>query len=454
MKQIFTIVVLAFLMNAFVKADGLATFVLDDFESGAVSFTTEVHVNPADNMLQAVVDNHVVAGLNTSTKVWKWTRQDAATDQQWAGFWANLVTAIPAGYTSIEVKFLRTNATSQLRIKCVGAITKEFSSVNTATKTNEWETIVFDLIGNGIQDITQISLFPDYYTPIDVAAISYIDEIKIVYNPSIVPPAPTSEILFDNSANNRFRDQSWSPKATAPSTLVLEHWQGAGLPDGDKFPVVTSPVKAGANALKLQWISAVGGDWSILLAGDSWKSIDVSTMDNLKFWVNSPVTLSKSALPKLFLEAHSGNPQITGKIQMSNYLTVDIAANTWTEVSIPLADIWAADVAFLSKDVVKGIFFSQNTTDNVEHTMFIDEVTFTKTTGLSNPKSNSYSISAYYANSEIYIENNYSGTIQVVDLAGKVVGLKLANNGKVTLKLNKGIYIITTAVGNSKLMVY
>ncbi len=375
MKKTITLTVMLFIVLAFTKAQ--TTYVLDDFESGAVSFTTEVHVNPADNMLQAVVDNHVVAGLNTSTKVWKWTRQDAATDQQWAGFWANLVTAIPAGYTSIEVKFLRTNATSQLRIKCVGAITKEFSSVNTATKTNEWETIVFDLIGNGIQDITQISLFPDYYTPIDVAAISYIDEIKIVYDPSIVPPpAPTSEILFDNSANNRFRDQSWSPKATAPSTLVLEHWQGAGLPDGDKFPVVTSPVKAGANALKLQWISAVGGDWSILLAGDSWKSIDVSTMDNLKFWVNSPVTLSKSALPKLFLEAHSGNPKITGKIQMSNYLTVDIAANTWTEVVIPLADFWAADATFAAKNVIKGVFFQQNATDNVEHTLYMDEFTF------------------------------------------------------------------------------
>jgi hypothetical protein len=156
----------------------------------------------------------------------------------------------------------------------------------------------------------------------------------------------------------------------------------------------------------------------------------------------------------LRFEAGAGNPNNTGKVLMGNYLTSDLTANTWTEVTIPLANIWAADPTFLSKDVVKGIFFSQNTTDNVEHTLFIDEVTFTKTTGLSNPRSNSYSISAYYANSEIYIENNYSGNIQVVDLAGKVVGLKLANNGKVSLNLNKGIYFITTAVGNSKLMVY
>lgn len=199
MKKI--IFLLFVLIGTIISTSAQTTYILDDFENGLVNFTTTVNVNPVDNMLQTVVDNPVIAGLNTSTKVWKWARQDAATDQQWAGFWANLVTSIPAGYTSIEVKFLRTNATSQLRIKCAGTITKEFSSVNTATKTNEWETIVFDLIGNGIQNITQISLFPDYYTPIDVAAISYIDEIKIVYDPVAALPVKTAQWRFDDVAN-------------------------------------------------------------------------------------------------------------------------------------------------------------------------------------------------------------------------------------------------------------
>ena len=199
MKKTITLIVMLFIVLAFAKAQ--TTYVLDDFENGLVNFTTTVNVNPADNMLQAVVDNPVIAGLNTSTKVWKWTRQDAATDQQWAGFWATLTTAIPSGYTSIEVKFLRTNATSQLRIKCAGTITKEFNSVNAATKTNEWETIVFDLVGNGIQNITTLSLFPDYYTPIDVAAISYIDEIKIVYDPVAALPVKTAQWKFDDVSN-------------------------------------------------------------------------------------------------------------------------------------------------------------------------------------------------------------------------------------------------------------
>ncbi len=456
MKQIFTIVVLAFLMNAFVKADGLATFVLDNFESGAVSFTTEVHVNPAASMDIAVVNNPVKAGINTSNKVWEWARFDVTpdTNQPWSGFWSALATAIPSGYHRIEIKYLRTNSTSQLKIKCEGTVTKEIAAVTPASKVNEWETMVFDIYTAGIKNINVFGFFPDFCDPINPAAKVYIDDITIIYDPSIVPPpAPTSISFFTNSASDRFHDQSWVNQ-TAPSTVATQHWQGPDVPNGDKLPAVTTPVKDGANALKLQWKSVETGDWMALVAAIGWVPADLSQMTHLKFWVNSPVAIAKADLPKLRFEATAGNPNNTGKVLMGNYLTADLAANTWTEVSIPLADIWAADVAFLSKDVVKGIFFSQNTTDNVEHTMFIDEVTFTKTTGLSNPKSNSYSISAYYANSEIYIENNYSGTIQVVDLAGKVVGLKLANNGKVTLKLNKGIYIITTAVGNSKLMVY
>jgi hypothetical protein len=54
----------------------------------------------------------------------------------------------------------------------------------------------------------------------------------------------------------------------------------------------------------------------------------------------------------------------------------DLAADTWTEVSIPLADIWAADPTFTAKDMIKGIFLSQNGNDNIEHTLYIDEIKF------------------------------------------------------------------------------
>jgi hypothetical protein len=358
-------------------AQGLEDILLDDFESGEVSFTEEVNVNPPAHMDVAVVDNPVKEGINTSDKVWEWKRYDAETANViWAGFYATLKNEIPNGYHRIEVKYLRTNATSQLKIKVEGAVTKEISSVTPATKTNEWETLVFDLTENEIKNIKVFGMFPDFYEPIDPTAITYIDDIKIIYDESVTPPpGPSSLVLFDNSESDRFYDQSWSTK-TAPSTLVQEHWEGAGLPDGDKLPVVTDPVKAGTNALKLQWKSAEGGSWMAMVASIGWKMFDLTTMDTLKFWINSPVDLSKAALPKFFFEAGSGDPNKTGKLLLADYIEADLVANTWTEVNILLSDVWAADETFTAKDIIKGIFFEQNAADNVEHTLYLDEFIF------------------------------------------------------------------------------
>lgn len=378
MKQFFTLLVTALIFSAFTMAQ--ETFILDNFENGLVNFTDVVNGNPPAHFDYAVVDNPVKAGINTSNKVWEWKRFDAEAENKiWAGFYATLKNEIPKGYHRIEVKYLRKNATSQLKIKCEGAVSKEISPVNPASKTNEWETLVFDIYANGIKNIKVFSMFPDYYEPIDANAVVYIDDIKIVYDPTIVPPpAPTSISFFTNSADNRFHDQSWVNQ-TSPSTVNAVLWSDPTQP-GDKLPVVTTPVKDGANALKLQWKSVETGDWMALVAAVGWVPADLTQMTHLKFWVNSPVEIAKANLPKLRFEATSGNPNNTGKILMGNYLAADLAANTWTEVSIPLADIWAADPAFTSKDVVKGIFFSQNTTDNVEHTMFIDEIKFEKVT--------------------------------------------------------------------------
>lgn len=372
-KLIFTFFTMLLIsMNSFSQ---LETFILDDFENGQVNFSAEINVNPAASMDIAVVDNPVKDAVNGSNKVWEWKRYDTGDNQKWAGFWAILTNEIPNGYHRVEIKFLRTNSTSQLRLKCEGAVTKEMDPLTPASKTNQWETLVFDIHANEIKNVRVIGLFPDYYEPIDINAKTYIDDIKFVYDSSIVPPTPaTTDTLFHDSKDNQFYDQSWSPKATAPSTLVLENWQ-AGQPDGDKFPVVTTPVKDGANAIKLQWKSAPGGAWSILLASIDWKLHDLTKMTDLKFWVNSPVALSKSNLPKIFMEAGSGNPNKTGAVSLSAYAP-DLKANTWTEITVPLADLWAADPTFTAKDLIKGVFFEQDAADNVEHTLYMDEFIF------------------------------------------------------------------------------
>jgi hypothetical protein len=440
-----------------ISATGLLAqqdILLDDFESGVVSFTTEVHVNPAASMDIAVVDNPVKAGINTSSKVWEWKRYDASPDpnQNWAGFWAILANEVPNGYNRVEVKYLRKNATSQLRMKVEGTINKEFNPVNPATKTNEWETMVFDLTGNGIKNIRVLSLFPDYYTPVDPASISYIDDIKVIFDPEVVvPPTPAIQILFANSASDRFHDQSWVNQ-TAPSTVVTEHWDAASTDPGDKLPAVTAPVKAGANALKLQWKSVETGDWKALVAGLGWAPFDLTEVTKIKFWVNSPVALPKTALPKLFMEAHSGNPNATGAVFLDKYLPNGLSADTWTEVVIPVADVWAADASFVSYDVIKGIFFQQDATDNVEHTLYLDDFTFVNTTTAISAPQNQKSVNVLYNNGQMRI-SNYSGNVRVFDLVGKKVAEGIVTNENFRVSLKKGIYIVNTNMGNTKIAV-
>ena len=429
-----------------------ANIVLDDFESGTVSFTAQVNGNPPAHFDYAVVDNPYKTGINTSNKVWEWKRFDAgAENKDWAGFYATLKNEVPSGYHRIEVKFLRKNATSQLRIKTEGTITKEFTAVTPASKTNVWEVMVFDLTANGIKNIKVLGMQPDFYTPIDPTAISYIDDITVIFDETVIPPPPpTSLTLFDNSASNRFHDQSWVNQ-TAPSTVVTEHWEAPNRTDGDKLPVVTTPVKAGTNALKLQWKSVETGDWKAMTASIGWLAFDLTTMKELKFWVYSPVVLAKTALPKVYLEAHSGTPRITGMLPLANYLTNGLTAETWTEVTIPLAHLWAADATFTAKDVVKDVFFAQNTADNVVHTLYLDEFKFVSTaTGLDIPIADAV-LKIYYTNGEIII-SNYSGYARVFDVMGRNVAEGVTLNGKLSVNLKPGIYIVNTTEGNAKIV--
>ena len=449
MKRLFTFCIALFSVT-FLYAQ--ADIMLDDFESGAVSFTTTVNVNPAASFDQAVVNNPVKAGIDISNKAWQWKRFDATPDvnQPWAGFYATLKNPIPTGYARIEVKFLRTNATSQLRIKCEGAVSKEFDPITPATKTNQWELIVFDLAANGIKNITTLSLFPDYYTPVDPTAITYIDDIKIIWGAVVVPP-PATYVLFANSASDRFRDESYVAQ-TAPSTVVTENFDPLATGTGDKLPVVTSPVKSIPNALKLQWKSATGGTWAAMTAADKFNIMDLRTFTDLTFWLNSPVALPMTALPMIYIEAGSGTPNITGKLQLATYLPTGLVANTWTEVIIPLSAFWAADPNFTAKDLIKDVFFSQNAVDNVEHTMYMDDFTFVNAnaTGVSVLKTNP--LKAYYSNGELRV-SDYSGKIRIYDLIGKNVFEGITSNGSLRVNLKNGIYIINTTRGNSKISI-
>ena len=429
----------------------LTTYMLDDFENGHVNFTSVVNVNPSDNMDTAVVANPASDAVNSTMKCWKWKRLDVGVaNQPWAGFWSVLTTPIVAGCQTITIKFYRTNANSLLKIHCESSGSVEFLPKTAPTKVNQWEELTFDVAAHWTKSITVFGFQPDYPadgSTIDIGASMYIDEIKVTTGTP--PPPPTSIIFFDDSTDgtdNTYHDGSYV-NPTSPSTVL----QPALHPG--KLPVVSIPVKSGTNALELDWKSVTGGDWAAMVAANGWTVFDVSGMVNLNFWINSPTTIAKSAMPLLHLEASPGNPNGTGSVPVANYMTTDLAANTWTKITIPLADIWAVNTAFTAKDAIHGVFFTQNTIDNVEHILYLDNFIFDNGnfTGLFNPKVEN-KLNAYYMNGEIRIPN-FTGNVQVFDFTGRTIIDGIATDGKISVNMIKGIYIVKTAIGNTKISV-
>lgn len=450
-KTILSLAMLAagFTMSA--QESELQTFVLEDFESGVVTFTETVNINPPTEMEATVVENPSKTGENQSDKVWKWERKEAT--QNWAGFYATLKNEVPNGYHRIEVKYYRTDANSQLKIRCEGANGGvEFLPVTAPTKVNEWETLVFDLRANNVANVIIFGMQPDFRDAVEdlvAGTVTYIDDITFVYDETVAPI--TSEVLFHDSGDSRFYDQGIKLTLTAPSTLALEHWQNPEATDGDKFPVVTSPVKDGENALKLQWKSCEGGDWSMLIAAIGWRNFDLSELNYIKFYVNSPEELAGSALPKIGLRMVKDGEFTSVPVNMSDYIT-NLQANTWTEVIIPLADIWEVNTEYSALDPSKGLVFMQNAADNVEHTLYIDEVTFEKNsdTAIEEVLVNAKKVN--YFNGLLSV-SDYEGMVEVYDIAGQKVFASEMTNGSVACQLQQGVYIVRYAQGANKLIV-
>ncbi|HEY3373010.1 MAG TPA: hypothetical protein VGK10_19320 [Prolixibacteraceae bacterium] len=211
-RTMFTLCFAMFSLSYLFAQDNI---VLENFESGTVGFTTTVNINPVGSMVATIVDNPFKTAANPSNKVWKFERVDQGTNNQiWAGFWATLVTEIPAGYKQVEVKYLRTNSTSQLKLKVEGSVTKEIDPVTMATATNTWETLVFDLDVNGIQNIQKFDLFPDYYTPIAAGSVTYVDDFVVSKWPTAVKPSLADKNILVYYSNGEIRVSNYVGKVS------------------------------------------------------------------------------------------------------------------------------------------------------------------------------------------------------------------------------------------------
>ncbi len=167
-------------------------------------------------------------------------------------------------------------------------------------------------------------------------------------------------IFFNDSPTSVSYDASWG-FVNSPSSLEKV---------GDKFPVEETIKYSGTNSLRLSWQSSSGGDWGIAVAEPGWPGHDATTKDSLSFWVYSKENISAVNLPNIYLEDLSNNK--TDKQRISDFIG-DIVPGSWTQINIPIKIFSnAPGTADLTK--IKTIFFGQSNADNIQHTLYIDEI--------------------------------------------------------------------------------
>lgn len=175
-------------------------------------------------------------------------------------------------------------------------------------------------------------------------------------------------IFFSDVFTGSYNDYSWG-YANAPSTLELS---------GDKFKISYDKYYSGTNSLILHWKSVTGGDWAVAVAETGWPGHDMNAVDSLQIWVYAENEITSADLPKLFVE--DLNNKKSDKIKWSDYWD-DIPADSWTRVVIPV-QAFRDNPGQADLTKIKTIFFGQNTADNVEHFLYLDEIKmFTTSSG-------------------------------------------------------------------------
>ncbi len=170
-------------------------------------------------------------------------------------------------------------------------------------------------------------------------------------------------VFFDDSPTSTSYDPSW---CFVNSPSLLERI-------GEKFPVDEGIVFMGNNSLRLHWTSQSTGNWGAAVAEVGWPGHDLTTQDLLTFWMYTDEAIPVDDLPLLYLEDTGG--QKTGELNMGGFLE-SVAVGQWQQYSMPL-DTFYTVAGNTNMSSIKTIFYGQNSSDNLEHTLFLDEIRMT-----------------------------------------------------------------------------
>lgn len=187
------------------------------------------------------------------------------------------------------------------------------------------------------------------------------------------------QVFFAEGTDNTFYDQGIVDIANL-GDVVFDHVAPPCCPDyNDKIPCATI-AHTGATSLKFHYIPSVGsstGRWKASVFRNDWADIDVTANNYLSFYLYSTTALSKDLLPKIGLRVRRSDNDAEEDTEFFNIAAhnVDVPANTWVKVGLPLSVITGGvPAATYNFTKVKAVVFGQNDNDAVERTLYIDDI--------------------------------------------------------------------------------
>jgi len=178
-------------------------------------------------------------------------------------------------------------------------------------------------------------------------------------------------IIFDedDAAGVGYYDASVSG-VTAPSLLTTFN-----SPFGGKLPVLTDHKFTGAESGLLEWKSMSWGAWICFIASPSFQTRDLTGYSNLVFFVNGPVAVPATALPKIGLESSSNHRTATTNLAGLLPVGLDGDTNTWQKITVPLSAFQPYGSFALAQ--FKDVLFAQALADGVMRTVWLDNLRIT-----------------------------------------------------------------------------
>ena len=181
----------------------------------------------------------------------------------------------------------------------------------------------------------------------------------------IAIPALSQERAYDDVVfvNSRMDSSYFYSKATCASPSSIKNIR-------NKLPVSKDSFFTPGNSLLLDFVNGKTGSWSAEINKPEWRGQDkLKEGEVLSFAINISSGTDISELPGI--QIRLSDSSTSSALALARY-TVIIQPGKWKKVLIPLRDF--TGISLKSSADIKAIIFSQNSTDEKEHAMYVDDI--------------------------------------------------------------------------------